>query len=291
MTGFGQGSVELAGLRLSVELRSVNNRYTDLRFRMPSELAAWESDLRRRVLSKVRRGRVEIAVSIEHLDGGEARPVLNRPLLDEVVASKQALQTEYNVGGELDLGTVLALTGIFRTETPALSWGDGEREALFRALDEAVGALDADRGREGATLRKEMLTRLADMTGHIAEMRRRAEQIPGNLRDKLMQRLESLGADVELDPARLAQEAAYLADRSDVTEEIVRLEGHLSQAGSLLEHPDGKPVGKRFDFLLQEIHRETNTVCSKSSDLELTRSALALKAETEKIREQVQNLE
>jgi uncharacterized protein (TIGR00255 family) len=107
----------------------------------------------------------------------------------------------------------------------------------------------------------------------------------------LVQRLESLADVAELDPARVAQEAAYLADRSDVTEEIVRLEGHLAQARALLERPDGEPVGKRLEFLLQEIHRESNTVCSKAADLELTQQALAVKIEVEKAREQVQNLE
>jgi uncharacterized protein (TIGR00255 family) len=291
MTGFGQGSVELEGLRLAVELRSVNNRHTDLRFRMPPELAAWESDLRRRVLAQVRRGRVEIGVTVEHLQGGEARPVLNRALLEEVKASRAELDAEYGIRGELDLSAVLALPGLFRMETPEVTWGEEERKALFGALDEALEGLVADRRREGGALKAEIVKRLAAMTGFAGEMRIRAERIPDNVKEKLLQRLNKLSADVELDPARVAQEAAYLADRSDVTEEIVRLEGHLAQVGSLLEEPDGKPVGKRLDFLLQEIHRETNTVCSKSSDLELTRSALALKAEAEKVREQVQNLE
>ena len=129
------------------------------------------------------------------------------------------------------------------------------------------------------------------MTGLTTEVRARAEQIPSVIREKLLQRLQALGGEVELDPARVAQEATYLADRGDVTEEIVRLEGHLAQASRLLGQPDSEPLGKKLDFLLQEIHRETNTVCSKSSDLELTRGALALKVEAEKVREQVQNLE
>jgi uncharacterized protein (TIGR00255 family) len=291
MTGFGQGSVELQGLRLVVEMRSVNNRYTDLRFRMPPSLAATESDLRRKILARVKRGRVEIAVGLERLDGLESRPTVNRGLLEELIESRKVLADDFGIQGELDLATAVSLPGMYKLETPELSWGEEEREALFRAIDLALDALDADRSREGAALTSEILDRLATMTRLTTKARERAAAIPDQLKQRLLQRLSTLGSDVELDPARLAQEATFLADRADVTEEIVRLEGHLGQAGGLLEKPDGGPVGKRLDFLLQEIHRETNTICSKSSDLELTREALALKAEAEKVREQIQNLE
>jgi len=291
MTGFGQGTAELGGLRLTVDLRSVNNRFTDLRFRMPGELFAWEPQLRRKVLQKVRRGRVEITIAVAHPDGVESRPVLNRQLVSEALAAGELLSEEHGIHGELDLATVLSLSGIFKTEGPEIVWGEEQREALDRALDEGLAALDADRAREGQALRVEILERLSIMTELTREVRARAGQVPDLLRERLLQRLQALGGEVDLDPARLAQEATYLADRGDVTEEIVRLEGHLEQASGLLGAPGDKPVGKQMDFLLQEIHRETNTICSKSSDLELTRGALALKVEAEKVREQVQNLE
>jgi uncharacterized protein (TIGR00255 family) len=129
------------------------------------------------------------------------------------------------------------------------------------------------------------------MSALAAEMRERAAEMPRTTRDRLVRRLETLASTVELDPARVAQEAALVADRCDVTEELVRLEAHLGQGRTLVDRPDGEPLGKRLDFLLQEIHRETNTVASKSSDLELSRLVLALKLETEKVREQAQNLE
>jgi uncharacterized protein (TIGR00255 family) len=291
MTGFGQGAAEFQGLRLTVDLRSVNNRFTDLRFRVPGGVSNLEPELRRKILGRVRRGRVEVTVAVTHLDGGEIRPVLNRSLVAEALAARKVLADEFELRGELDLATVFSLSGIFKTETPELTWGEDERAALGAALDEALDLLDADRTREGAALRAEILERLATMAGLTAGVRSRAAKVPDLLRERLLHRLKALGGDVELDPARLAQEAVYLADRGDVTEEIVRLEGHLAQASGLLESPDGEPVGKRLDFLLQEIHRETNTICSKSADLELTRGALALKVEAEKVREQVQNLE
>jgi len=291
MTGFGQGSAEFGGLRLTVDLRSVNNRFADLRFRMPGELSDWEPQLRRTVLRRVRRGRGEVTVNVTHLDGSEARPVLNRPLVAEALAAREFLAEEYSIRGDLDLATVLSLSGIFRTESPEIVWSEEERQALSRALDEALEGLDVDRAREGEALRSDILGRLSTMSALTAEVRARAGQVPDLVRDKLLQRVQALGGDIEVDPSRLAQEAIHLADRADVTEEIVRLEGHLEQASRILDRPDDKPVGKRLDFLLQEIHRETNTICSKSADLELTRGGLALKVEAEKVREQVQNLE
>jgi uncharacterized protein (TIGR00255 family) len=291
MTGFGQGAVEHAEIRVSVQLRSVNNRYTDLRFRLPQELSDLEPELRRKILETVRRGRVEVSVTVERLDGQEARPVLNRSLLDELAAARQVLANEYGLGGEPDLNTVLSLPGIFRIETPEVVWDDAHRAALVEALGSALAAFDDDRMREGEALAREILRRIERMIGLVGELRNGAADVTARVRDRLLQRLESLRGDVELDPGRVAQEAAFLAERGDVTEEIVRLEGHLSQGRTLIGEPDGKPVGKRMDFLVQEIHRETNTICSKMADLDLTRTALALKAETEKVREQVQNLE
>jgi len=291
MTGFGQASSEEGEIRISAQLRSVNNRYTDLRFRQPTELAPLEPRMRRKILERVRRGRVEVSIAVERLDGQEARPVLNRALLDELAHAREILTGEYGLRGEPDMASVLALPGIFKLETPEVDWDETQKAALFRALGEAVEALDADRRREGEALRGEILRRLETMSGLASRLRDGAADVPARVRDKLLQRLESLRGEVELDPARVAQEAAFLADRGDVTEEIVRLEGHLRQASTLLGEPDGKPVGKRLDFLVQEIHRETNTVCSKAAELELTRTALTLKAETEKVREQVQNLE
>jgi uncharacterized protein (TIGR00255 family) len=291
MTGFGQGTAESPEVRVSTELRGVNNRYTDVRFRIPFELSDVESELRRRILESVRRGRVEVTVSVERLDGSESRQVLNRTLLDEVLESAKVVQGEGGVRGDLDLTGVLSIPGMFRTESVEVAWTDPQKELVRQALSQALTGFNADRDREGEALTQDIRSRIDLMLTHAGSARERAARIPGVLRDKLVQRLENLADVAELDPARVAQEAAYLADRSDVTEEIVRLEGHLAQARVLLDEPDGEPLGKRLEFLLQEIHRESNTVCSKAADLELTRHALAVKLEVEKAREQVQNLE
>jgi uncharacterized protein (TIGR00255 family) len=265
--------------------------YADLRFRMPSELAHLEGEMRRRVMGRIRRGRVEVAVRAERLEGAAAGPAFNAQLFEEVLAAARRIESDHGIPGGLELSSLLSIPGMFRQDAPEIVWGDDERELLFHCLDGALEALEADRLREGATLRKELLERIGLMSGKASEVRKRAEELPGQVKERLLQRIGALAPDVELDPARIAQEAAHLADRCDVTEEIVRLEGHLEQAGAILASGSDKPAGKRLDFLAQEIIRETNTICSKSSDLDLTRSALDLRAEVEKVREQVQNLE
>jgi uncharacterized protein (TIGR00255 family) len=290
MTGYGQGQQEAGDLRVTVELKTVNNRFADVRFRLPAELSSWEARVRRKVLSRVRRGRVELAVRFER-GSAAGTSALNRDLLDTVLAGAQQLRDEFGLKGELDLTRIITFPGLFRAEAPVIDGDDEQLEVLDRCLALGLDALDADRLREGQALATELLDRLHTMQGLTGEMTERAATVPATVRERLIARLDNLGADLQLDPARVAQEAALLADRCDVTEELVRLAGHLKQTIELVGSPDGQPVGKRLDFLLQEIHRETNTVNSKSSDLELTRSALAMKAEAEKVREQVQNLE
>jgi uncharacterized protein (TIGR00255 family) len=291
MTGYGQASADLPQAKVTVTLRSVNHRYADVRLRLPAGIASREAELRRKVLGRIKRGRVEVAIEFEMVGGAETRPQFNRQLLDEVLAGAQTLHEEFHIGGAPDLQTLLVVPGMFKSVVSNQEFAEPEWSALDDTLDQALDALDRERVREGAHLTEEMQQRLETMRSLAAEIERRAALQPSVVRDRLLERLKALGQEVELDPARTAQEAAILADRCDVTEEVVRLKGHLDQALTLISRPDGEPLGKRMDFLLQELNRETNTVNSKSSDLELSRHALSLKAEIEKVREQVQNVE
>jgi len=291
MTGYGQASAELGEARVSVELRTLNHRYADLRLRLPAELASSEREIRRKVLAGIKRGRVEMTVNVEPLEGGTSTPRLNQAFVSEVIAASAKLRDEFQIEGKPDLEALLGVPGMFRAGPIELEWNDAQREALDQAITAALDALDKERRREGEHLQQELSRLLAGMAAIAAEIRAHAATQPAAVRERLVERLNTLASGVELDPARVAQEAVILADRCDVTEELVRLEGHVEQARSLLDRPDGEPVGKRLDFLLQEIQRETNTVNSKSADLDLSRKALALKAEVEKAREQVQNLE
>lgn len=291
MTGYGQASAELDGARVGVELRSLNHRFADIRLRLPGELADAERAIRRKVQERFKRGRLELTVSVEPAQGGPSRPQLNRELLEEVLAARSVVRDEFEVQGSADLATVLSIPGMFRTASSDLTWTESEREALERSLDQALEALDQDRCREGRHLRGELQQRMSAMATLVKRIRKQAESLPPALKDRLVERLQALAGDVELDPVRIAQEAVVLADRADITEELVRLEAHLEYAAQLLDAPDGQPCGKRLDFLLQEINRETNTINSKSFDLEISHDALQMKTEIEKAREQIQNVE
>jgi uncharacterized protein (TIGR00255 family) len=291
MTGYGLGTSEVDGLKVTIELRSVNNRFADLKLRLPDELLPYEPELRRKVLVTVKRGRVEMDMRLTRGRGaGVAAVVLDRVVVEGALAALKELRHEYGVRGEWDLQTLVRVPGIFGGAEKRRTLDEAERAAVDRALDDALSALDAERRREGETLRADLVERIDRMDRHVAAIREKAGLVPEAVRTRIVERVGQLLAQAPLDPARVAQEAAFLADRADVTEELVRLAGHLGQARSLLGGGD-EPVGKRLDFLLQEIHRETNTIASKSADLEISRLTLDLKSESEKIREQIQNLE
>ena len=291
MTGYGEGTAELPGTRVTVAIRSVNNRFADLRLRFPPEWIGLEPELRRRILARVRRGRVEMVLNLER-GNGSAQARLNRPLADAVAAAAQCLRDEYGVTGGLELSAVLSIPGMIQSASAAPGADVALQEAIDLALAGALAAFEAERLREGEGLRRDLVGRLERMEALAGSVEARARLLPEMVRRRLTDRVRAFAEQVaEIDPGRMAQEIAFLVERSDVTEELVRLCGHLCQARTLLAHPDGEPVGKRLDFLLQEIGRETNTVGSKASDLEISRLVLELKGEAEKVREQVQNLE
>jgi len=291
MTGYGQGAAESGAFRVQVEVRSVNHRYFDLRLRGPSELQALERELRGRVAQHVRRGRVELNVTLERAKVRRDASALNRPKVEAILAAAAELERDFGIGGDMTRAVVMAHPGILADDGAPSALDEDEVAVLGRALDAAIEAFDGDRRREGEHLASEIAARLQSMREGTAILKSAAGRVPLAAREKLRKRIDALTAGSEIDPGRLAQEAAILADRSDITEEIVRLESHLARAHDLVTVEDGEPLGKRLDFLVQEIHREINTINSKSADLEISRTALDLKNETEKVREQIQNLE
>jgi uncharacterized protein (TIGR00255 family) len=291
MTGYGQGAAEAPGLKVTVELRSVNSRFADLKLRLPDDLAAFEYELRRKVLATVKRGRVDVDLRLERTGEAVVPLVLNRPVVEAALAAWKTLREDYGIQGTWDLRALMSVPGVFESETPAARFDESGKHAVEGALDLALASLDADRRREGGLIGQDLLARVSQMRSVVAAIREIAAAVPAAQQNKIAERVQQLVAQVTLDPARIAQEAAFLADRADITEELVRLDGHLVHAVALLGEAEGEPVGKRLEFLLQEIHRETNTIASKSGDLGVSRYALDLKAESEKIREQIQNVE
>jgi uncharacterized protein (TIGR00255 family) len=290
MTGFGRGTAAGENFTVSVDLKTVNNRFLDIHLRAGAELASIESLIRRRISDGLSRGRVDAVVTLERTD--EIKYELNRPLINGYIGALRALQQEFALSGEPDVNVLARLPGVMQAAR------DGLSEEVIRGVESAIMESLADlnrmRAREGEVLSAEMSARLDKIEGQIPTLEAMASDQLDAYRARLRRRIsEMLARDgyesIELDQGRLAQEVAYLADRSDITEEIARLKSHLTQFRDSLGG-EGE-TGKRLDFLLQELNREANTVLSKSTDMVIKEAALAIKAEVEKLREQVQNVE
>ncbi len=289
MTGFGRGTVSGEGFTVAVEIKTVNNRYLDIHLRMSQDLSAHESSIRRRVAARLSRGRVDLTVNLERTSATAYE--VNRPLIGGYISAMREIQEEFKLGGEIDVNAVARMPGAM---TPAR---DGVTEqglgGLDTALDQALDDLEQMRESEGASLAREMRVRVSKIEAEVPIIESAAAGLVDAYRQRLQKRIAELiargGQAIELDAARLAQEVAYLADRSDISEELVRLRSHLEQFRVALESKG--EVGKRLDFLLQELNREANTVLSKSTEVSIKDAALVIKAEVEKLREQVQNVE
>jgi len=288
MTGFGRAVVESDGMLWTIEVQSVNSRFLDVQVRLPRALAGTEFALRKRAGDFVARGKVNIAVTWEALPGKAAAVVVNRPIADAYIKQLKALGSEYKLHGEVSIETIAGLPDLF---TGSLEAGDRDvREAeLQGALDKALDSLNAMRITEGEKLGRDISERLGVIKSELKAVESEAEGYAQALAEKVQQRIQQLFGDLSLDPQRLAQEAAFLAERADVTEERIRLGAHLDEFDAALRK--GGELGRRFNFLLQEMVRETNTIGSKTGELSVIRRVIKMKEELEKIREQVQNLE
>ena len=289
MTGFGRGSATGENFSVAVDLKTVNNRFLDIHLRMGAELASLEAMVKRRIGLRLSRGRVDASITFERT--GEVAYELNRPLIAGYISALRAMQQEFKIAGEPDINVLARLPGAMQPVRDGL---DEEMIAgVERAIDVALDELEEMRAREGETLAAEMRARLNAITNHVPLIEVAADGLVDAYRARLQKRIAELlardGQSMELDQSRLAQEVAYLADRSDISEEIARLKSHLTQFRETIES-EGE-TGKRLDFLLQELNREANTVLSKSTDLMIKEAGLAIKAEVEKLREQVQNVE
>ena len=291
MTGFGRGAAAGENFKVSVELKTVNNRFLDVHLKLGAELASLEAIIRKRVGGKLSRGRVDVTLNLDRTN--ELTYEVNRPLITGFIEAMRAVQREFDLKGEPDVNVLARLPGALQ---PVRDGGLTEEmmRGAERAVDEALGELNRMREREGAALAAEMSSRLDTIERQIPLVEAVAKELVEAYRTRLQKRISELLARdgleiVELDQGRLAQEVAYLADRSDISEEIARLRSHVTQFRETLA-ASGE-AGKRLDFLTQELNREANTVLSKSTDMAIKEAALAIKAEVEKLREQVQNVE
>ncbi|OGL12563.1 MAG: YicC family protein [Candidatus Rokubacteria bacterium RIFCSPLOWO2_02_FULL_72_37] len=290
MTGFGRGDAAGQGVSLTVEARSVNHRHLDVALRLPRALAALEPEARRLIQSRLERGRVDVAVQIAPGPGQAVQRVrADAPLAAEYVARARELGREVGVPGDVTLAWVLERAGVLRAEeaeAPAEATCEPVLvEALGRALDELV----ARRRTEGEALGVELRKLGADLGAQVDLIEARAPAAVARREERLRERIRTLLGVATVDEGRILTEVAIWADKTDVREELTRLRAHLTQVAQVLDA--GGQVGRALDFLVQELHREVNTIASKADDLELSQAALAAKGVIEKMREQVQNLE
>jgi uncharacterized protein (TIGR00255 family) len=288
MTGFGQAVWQLKGRRIAVEIRAVNQRFLDVRINLPREYQAWESDLRQTVMANVERGKVDVSISRSGSGTGEITVEVNEPLARTTLAAWRDLQKRLRVPGEIDVSFMIGRPEFVRVvETRPDASADAAQ--VQKLLTAALKQFNAARVREGKALQTDMVKRARHLRQIEVELRRRTTALVPELARRLTDRVMSLLGDAAIDPTRLLQEAALLAERSDVTEELVRLASHFERLEGLLAQRTA--AGKAIDFLLQEIHREVNTIASKSADVEVTNLTLEARAEVEKLREQTQNVE
>lgn len=286
MTGYGQGTASGDNFSVTVDLRSVNNRNLDIHWRAPQDLVSLEIPLKKQIQAALSRGRVDVTINFSQT--ADTAYELNRPLIRGYLAALKTMSEEFGLSGEPDLATIARLPNVLQTQsTGGLS--ESVVQGVEAALTHALASLVAMRAVEGHELQKELLARVERIDKQVDLIISGAEGLVDAYREKLRKRVTELLEKTAIDETRLAQEVAYLAERSDITEEITRLKSHIVQLKELLSGDN--EIGKKLDFLLQETNREANTILSKSSELSICDAAIEIKTEVEKLREQANNVE
>jgi uncharacterized protein (TIGR00255 family) len=289
MTGFGRGQISGESFTVSVEIKTVNNRFLDVNLRLSQELQPLEGELKRLISSRLSRGRVEINLQYEKTD--EVVYELNRPLISGYLSALKEMREEFSLGGEPDLNMIARLPNVLQTKKDEVN--EDFVAAVKKAFETALDELEKMREVEGKSLKDELSFRLGEIENELPKIDSESASVAEEYRERLTKRINDFLAksdsQIELDQARLAQEIAYLAEKSDIAEELTRLKAHIEQFRAIMTEEND--VGKRLDFLTQELNREANTISSKSNNLKVKESALTVKSEIEKIREQVQNVE
>ena len=288
MTGYGKAETVSGNGRIAVEVRSVNHRYGEISVKLPRALIAMEHAVRKCVAERVKRGKVEVFVQREEKVESSSLPAVNLPLARAYHEAFTSLKEALGLDDRISLSLIAAQKDVLiagEGATPAESVLDD----VLAVVRKAVDSLDAMRLREGALLMDDVRSRREILASLLATIRKRAPAAVAESASRLKERVAQLAGESGVDEARLAQEIAIMADRCDITEELVRFESHLQQLDETLLADE--PVGRKLDFLMQELNREANTMGSKANDAELTACVVEIKAELEKVREQVQNIE
>jgi len=289
MTGFSRYENQSEDLTCKVEIRSVNNRFIDINTRLPKSLAPLELPLKKMVKTKCARGSFDISIAVEKNGDSEAGLEVNPnlPLATEYLKAFKEIQDGLGLKGEIDINTILSQRDVVKSELKKVEFSC--EEIVMQSVDRALTDLIKMREDEGRNLEKDILNQISSIETLRKSIAAKQSITIQKFQDKLNEKIKILTSGIEIDPARIAQESALLADRCDVTEEIVRLKSHLEQFNILIASND--PQGRKLEFLTQEINREVNTTGSKTIDLEVSRAVIEMKSCLEKIREQLANIE
>jgi uncharacterized protein (TIGR00255 family) len=290
MTGYGKAEALLAGKKFLIEMKSVNHRFLEISLRLPGIFLPFEGEIKKRIGEQFSRGRIEATLRADG-DGSvenAGRFTLNLPLVRNYHALLDQMKRELHLGGEITLETMVGFRDAFvpaeTSQDPAVLW-----EGLSEILAEAIRTLTEMREKEGESLKRDLTGRLDRIAGFLEGIVGRAPQVVLDYQKRLTDRVRELTGGMVVDEARLLQEVAIMAEKSDITEEIVRFRSHIDQFTDLLTGEDA--AGRKIDFLIQEMGREINTIGSKSGDAGISRSVIEIKSELAKLREQVQNIE
>lgn len=288
MTGYGRAEDTLGGCTITVELRSVNNRYLDCNIRIPRLYLFAEDAIKARVQKVISRGKVDVFVTLDNAGGEAVKVSVNRGVADGYYAALQELSQTYGLSGDISVSLLSRFPDVLLAEK---AQEDVEQRAkdICSVLDRALADFDQMRAREGERLKEDVLSRAARIEELVTLVEERSPQTVSEYRAKLEARMNEVLANTQLDPARILTEAAIFADKVAVDEETVRLRSHISQLREMLGQ--GGATGRKLDFLIQEFNREANTIGSKCNDIETAGYVVDIKAEIEKIREQIQNIE
>jgi len=288
MTGYGKAESVTDNGKISIEIRSVNHRYGEISVKLPRQFMPLESEIKKRVASRFKRGKIDVFINFEQPSGLAASPQVNLALAKAYHDAFLALNHHLGIYEPIPASTIIAQKDVLVSQemTPDM---EGVSTALFSTLSDAMESFGDMRCTEGEALFAEISGRIAIISDAVETVAIRSPAAVAANVDRLKERIVKLLSDVQLDEMRFAQEAALIADRMEITEELVRLRSHFKQFDSLLSLDE--PVGRKLDFLLQEMNREVNTIGSKANDAEIAAMVVELKSEMEKVREQIQNVE
>jgi len=288
MTGYGRGEVDHNGAKFSVELNSVNRKQSDIVVNLPRDLNELEPRIRQTINEKISRGRTNVVVALHNGENGTRTLALDTALARSYHDAMRALQKELSAPGEITIGTILQAPGVMRLPEENID-ANKVWPAVERALNAALAELIKMRESEGKHLAKDLIHRLKTVRAELKEIRALYPNVVKKYREAMLERINKAGLNIPIDDERLLKEISFFADRSDISEELTRLESHLAQFAHHLRK--NEPVGRTLEFITQEIFRELNTLGAKSNDAGISQHVVACKAELEKIREQIQNLE